>query len=131
MATLPPEFRHTTLGTLLWIAHPGSSAQYRASPGLHAYELEDGWKIHRDPHDPGEDPAGHFLFDAPELAVSLLAAAATGVGVFLFLDGRERDKEEADRNPWVPVMVAVVAAVAVGILVYILAALVRVTLGIG
>src|SRR5271170_6228466 len=83
MPDLPSQFSETVSGTPLWIAHPGSSAQYRASPALHAYELEDRWKIHRDQYDPGENPLGHVLFDAPELWIAAIAAALAGVATYL------------------------------------------------
>ncbi|MGA8536721.1 MAG: hypothetical protein WB789_04930 [Thermoplasmata archaeon] len=131
MPALPAEFTETVLGTPLWIAHPGSIGQYRAPPALHAYELDDHWKVHRDRYDPEEDPLGHLLFDAPEIAIAGAAAVFAGLSMFCWLDEREREKDEADRNPWLPVLAALGVAALVGIIVYVLAALCRVSLSVG
>jgi hypothetical protein len=131
LPSLPPEFSQTLLGTPLWIAHPGATAQHRATPAMHAYETDEGWWVHRDKCDPGENPVGHFFFDAPELPIATFAAAVAGVLTYLFLDGRERDKDEYERNPWFPALVAIGVATIVGIVVYVLAALARVAFGVG
>lgn len=131
MSHLPPEFSRTLLGTPLWIAHPGAVAQYRASPAKHAYELEGKWEFHRDRCDPHEDPVGHFFLDAPELPIATACAGFAGLLTYLYLDGRENDKKEEDRNPWFPVAVAAGVALAVWVVVYIIAALVRVGLSVG
>ncbi|MGD0257007.1 MAG: hypothetical protein ABSB90_03895 [Thermoplasmata archaeon] len=131
MPTLPAEFTETVLGTPLWIAHPGSIGQYRAPPALHAYELDDHWKVHRDRYEPEEDPLGHLLFDAPEIAIAGAAAVFAGISMFCWLDEREREKDESDRNPWLPVLAALGVAAIVGIVVYFLAALLRVSFGVG
>lgn len=128
---LPPEFSPTVLGTPNWIAQPGATAQYRASPGLHAYELDQEWKIHRDRYDPKTEPAGHFFFDAPELPIAALVAAVAGFLTYVFFDRRERQKDEADRNPWAPLLLALGVAALVGLFVYVIAALVRVFVGVG
>ena len=47
------------------------------------------------------------------------------------LDEREREKDESDRNPWLPVLAALGVAAIVGIVVYFLAALLRVSFGVG
>ena len=91
MPTLPAKFTETVLGTPLWIAHPGSIGQYRAPPALHAYELDDHWKVHRDRYEPEEDPLGHLLFDAPEIAIAGAAAVFAGISMFCWLDERERE----------------------------------------
>jgi hypothetical protein len=128
---LPGEFEGSWAGTPLWIAHPGSKAQYRAYPAQHAYELEEEWEFHRDRFDPKENPLGHIIFDAPEIVVAGIAAAIAGVVTFLFLQGGERDKDESERHPWFPALVAVGIAAFVGFIVYVLGALVRVALGAG
>lgn len=101
------------------------------APALHAYELDDHWKVHRDRYDPEEDPLGHLLFDAPEIAIAGAAAVFAGLSMFCWLDEREREKDEADRNPWLPVLAALGVAALVGIIVYVLAALCRVSLSVG
>jgi uncharacterized membrane-anchored protein len=131
MPTLPSQFSETTLGTPLWIAHPGSSAQYRANPALHAYELDRDWKVHRDRYDPEENPVGHIVFDAPELLIAGFGALVTGIAAYYFLDEHEREKDEGDRRSWWPVLGAFVLAALVGIALYVVAALVRVALGVG
>ena len=110
---------------------PARSARYRAPPALHAYELDDHWKVHRNRYDPEEDPLGHLLFDAPEIAIAGAAAVFAGLSMFCWLDEREREKDEADRNPWLPVLAALGVAALVGIIVYVLAALCRVSLSVG
>ena len=65
MPKLPPEFHETALGTPLWIAHPGAVSQYRAASALHAYELDAGWKVHRDSIDPEQNPVGHVFLRRP------------------------------------------------------------------
>jgi len=131
MPELPPDFRRTMLGTPLWIAHPGAVAQYRAPPALHAYELDTEWKIHQDCHDPKTDPVGHFFIDAPELPLATACAGIAGLLTYSYFEGRESDKPEEERNPWVPLAIAVGVAFAVGVIVYIVAALTRVVLSMG
>ncbi|MGA8664222.1 MAG: hypothetical protein WB809_04035 [Thermoplasmata archaeon] len=131
MPSLPPQFSATIFGTPLWIAHPGSTSQHRAAPALHAYELEDHWKIHRDQYDPDEAPGRHILFDAPEVPLACLAAAFAGFVTFFLLERREREKKEDDRKSWLPALMAVIVAALVGVAIYILAALVRVSLSPG
>jgi hypothetical protein len=131
MVELPSGFELTLLGTPLWIAHPGATAQYRASPALHAYELENRWEVHRDRFDPHEDPVGHFLFDAPELAFAAVAAAIAGLLAYRFLDRMEKKQPEESRNWWLPGLIAIGIALAIGIVAYIIGALVRVASGVG
>ena len=131
MPRLPQQFDQTVFGTPLWIAHPGSTAQHRATPAMHAYEMDDGWSIHRDVYDRKENPLGHFFSDAPELPMAVFAAVATSVLAWLLFDEKEREKDEAERNPWIPIAVAVGLAVLVGILVCVIAALARVHFGVG
>jgi hypothetical protein len=129
--TLPPEFSETPLGTPLWIAHPGSTAQYRAPRALHAYELDDGWKVHRDSNDPGENPLGHIVSDAPEVLIAGIGAILAGIASYFLLDRYESQKDEEDRRWWVPVLGAIAFAALAGIALYVLAAFVRVSLGVG
>lgn len=131
MPTLPPQFSETALGTPLWLAHPGSTAQYRANPALHAYELEQDWKVHRDSFDPDENQVGHIVFDAPELLIAGFGSILAGIATYFFLDERESEKDEGDRKWWVPVLGGFAVAALVGIGLYILAALFRVALGVG
>lgn len=127
---LPPEFTRTHLGTPNWIAQPGATAQYRAAPALHAYELDQEWKIHRDRYDPRVNPAEHVFFDAPELPIAAFVAILAGALTYWILDRWERDEDQSERSPWIPVIVAIAVAALVGLFVYVLAALVRVSLGI-
>jgi hypothetical protein len=131
LPTLPPQFSRTTLGTPLFLAHPGSTAQYRATPALHAYEKEEGWALHRDRYDPEENPAAHAVFDAPEVVLAGLAAAFAGFVTYYLLDARESEKPEDERRWWFPAAWALLAALLAGAAVYFLGALVRVALGVG
>ena len=131
LPSLPPEFEKTSLGTPLWIAHPGSTAQYRASPALHAYEMSDEWVFHRDQYDPHEDPVGHFFIDAPELPIATLFSTVAGAITYLILNRKEQSKPEEERNPWIPIGLAIAVAAIVWFVVYVLAALVRVAVGVG
>lgn len=123
---LPSEFSLSLQGTPNWIAYPGAVAQYRASPALHAYELEDGWEVHRDQYDPRRDPVGHFFFDAPELPIATLCAGIAGLLAYFYFDGRENEKSDEERRPWLPVAIAAGIALVVCIIVYVIAALFRV-----
>jgi hypothetical protein len=129
LPNLPVEFNPTTWGTPLWLAHPGSIGQFRALPALHAYEMDDGWKVHRDQFDPVENPIGHVIFDAPEVVLGFIGAAIAGLLTWWVMDRRQRTKSDEDRNPWIPVAVAIFAAVVAGALLYILGAMVRVAVG--
>jgi hypothetical protein len=126
---LPPEFASTSMGTPLWIAHPGSTAQYRAPGALHAYELESGHSVHRDRFDPSTEPVRHVLFEAPEVPLAAAAACLAGVGMYLWLDGSRSDEEEKDEGRWWRVLLSAIFAIAVGFIVYLFAALVRVRIG--
>ena len=126
MPELPAEFESTVWGTPLWIAHPGATAQYRAYPALHAYRLSGRFKIHRDEFDPHDHPLLHTLFDAPEVALAAIAAAITGFLAWLFLERREKAKNEEDRHWWLPALAALAVAAIVGVFVYIFGAMVRV-----
>lgn len=128
--SLPSEFSGTSLGTPLWLAHPGSVAQYRASPAIHAYEMEEGWELHRDRFDPYEDPLRHIIFDAPEIVAGLLAAIATGIATWCYVDKQERERDEGPQW-WAPILAAIGSALLAGFLVYLLGAVVRVLLGVG
>lgn len=130
MPELPSEFSPTLLGTPNWIARPGAVAQYRAPPALHAYELKDGWEVHRDQYDPRKDPLGHFFFDAPELPIAGVFAALAGIVTYFILDRKENEKPESERNPWITIGVAIAIAAIVGIVAYVLAALARVAFGV-
>lgn len=127
---LPQEWERTLLGTPLWIAKPGSSAQYR-SGALHAYEFDGGYDFHRDRCDPREDPLGHFFLDAPELPIAGLIAGIVGFLTYLYLEQREEGKDEDERRWWLPLVVAAGVAVVVGIVSYILGAFVRIGLAGG
>ena len=131
LPSLPPEFSETLLGTPNWIAHPGAVAQYRASPAIHAYEMSMTWEFHRDEFDPMDDPLRHFFFDAPELPIAAFAAAVAGFLTYVFFERKEREKDEVDRNPWFPFLVGLGVAALVGLVVYVIAALIRVFVGIG
>ena len=129
MPTLPSEFERTSLGTPIWLAHPGACAQYRARTALHVYELEDRWDFHRDHYDPGDNPLGHFFVDAPELPLAFFFAVFAGITTFLVINSREKDKDEEDRWPrWLTGLIAFGVAILVGILSYILFAGVRIAL---
>lgn len=128
---LPPEFSPTLLGTPNWIAHPGAVGQYRASPALHAYEMEDSWDLHRDRYDPKENPFGHMVFDAPEVPIAGLIAAIAGSIAFWIAQKFEDEKPESERRLWFAGVVAAGVALIVGIIAYILGALVRVAMGVG
>lgn len=133
MPELPPEFEPTVWGTPLWIAHPGSTAQFRAPEALHAYEIGPDWEIHRDRYDPKTEPVGHFFLDAPELPIATAFAALAGIFSYWVLDRWDERKTAEDgreRSPWVRGLVAAGIAVIVFIVVYVLAALARVGLGV-
>jgi hypothetical protein len=93
--------------------------------------LEDRWKIHQDKYDPEDNPVGHILFDAPELAIAGIGAAFAGLTTFCLLDEREKRKQEDEQNWWFPPLMAVIVAIVVGAVFYVLAALVRVSIGVG
>ncbi|HTP54467.1 MAG TPA: hypothetical protein VML94_05865 [Thermoplasmata archaeon] len=87
--------------------------------------------IHRDRYDPGENPVGHFFVDAPELPFATGAAVAAGALTFHYLDKKEKEKPDGDQRWWFPALLALGAAAIAFIIVYILAALIRVSLGVG
>jgi hypothetical protein len=89
LPALPPEFIRTAPGTPLWIAHPGSIALNRTRPAVHVYELPSGWEFQRDEYDPGENPLGHFFFDARELPITTFLAAVSGFLTYRFFEARE------------------------------------------
>lgn len=130
LPSLPGGWSKTLLGTPLWIAKPGSTAQYR-SGALHAYEFEDGFDIHRDRYDPSENPLLHAVFDATETFVAFIAAVASAVLTYFLVDRREKEKPEDERRWWLPLAAAIGVAALVGICVYVLGAMVRVGLGVG
>lgn len=130
ISSLPSEFSETTLGTPLWLAHPGSVTQFRASPALHTYELDEGWELHRDRFDPQENPLGHIVFDAPEIMAGAFAAIFTGIATWCYVDELERERREGPRW-WVPILAAVGVALLAGFFIYLVGAMVRVSLGIG
>ena len=87
--------------------------------------------IHRDQYDPQRDPVGHFFVDSPELPIATFAAAVAGFLSYLFFERRERQKDQADQKPWAPLLLALGVAALVGLFVYVIAALVRVFVGVG
>jgi hypothetical protein len=132
MPELPPEFEPTTWGTPTWIAHPGAVGQYRAPEALHAYDVEDAWDLHRDRYDPKENPIGHFLFDAPELAIAAGVSMLVGGLTYSVLEGWDAQKSENDgkeRPAWVRGLIALGVAVIAFFAVYLLGAMVRVRFG--
>jgi hypothetical protein len=133
MPALPQEFEPTTLGTPLWIAHPGATSQSRAPDALHAYEVGNVWMIHRDQCDPKKDPIGHAFRDAPELPIAAIVAGIASVGTYLSLDqwdARKTEEDGRDRPAWVRVALAAAVFIGVFLVTYILGALVRVGLGV-
>jgi heme A synthase len=63
--------------------------------------------------------------------IAAVIAASVGSLTYFLLDRREREKPEAERNWWVPLLVAAGVVAVVGILAYILGALVRIGVGMG
>ena len=129
VSELPSDFVQTMLGTPRWIAEPGSTAQYRGPEAMHAYKVGDEFKVHRDRYDPKENPVGHFLLDAPELAIAAASAAAAGILAYFSLERWDRDKTEEDgkeRPAWIRYAFAFAIALAVFVGIYILGAIVRV-----
>lgn len=57
----------------------GSIRQYRHGR-LHIREYEDAYLVHTDKIDPRQDPLGHIIHDAPEVAAGLALGCVTGVG---------------------------------------------------
>lgn len=55
----------------------GANKQYRYG-NLHIREYDDKYLIHADKIDPRKNPAGHLLFDAPEVLVGLASATIGG-----------------------------------------------------
>jgi hypothetical protein len=128
---LPPEFSASLLGTPNWIAQPGAVAQYRAPPALHAYDLQDRWKIHRDRYDPEGNPIGHILFDAPELWIATALAAIASWVTYVLARRWEKSKNEEEGGSWLPVIGAFAVGAIVWVVVYTLAAMARVAVGVG
>jgi hypothetical protein len=128
---LPHEWAETILGTPLWIAKPGSVAQYRAWPALHAYEFVDGFDLHRDRYDPSDHPLLHMLFDAWETIVAIIAAFVAGLATWAYMNRREKEKPEGERQWWVPLLAAIGVAALAGLFVYVLGAVVRIAVAGG
>jgi hypothetical protein len=122
---LPSEFSSTPFGTPPWLAHPGAFAQYRAPAALHAYETESTWDFHRDQYDPFDDPIGHLLFDAPELAIAAILSLIAGAVTYFVLDQWERRKPSSERRWWLAGLVSIIVALAVAALTYVVGAKLR------
>lgn len=131
MPRLPLGFSRTLLGTPLWIAHPGSTAQYRAHSAVHAYEMGHSWDVHRDQYDPNDNPFEHALFDAPELPIAAVLSAIAGVLTYLLVAHREEEKPGEERHWWMSLLVSLAVAALVGMAAYIVGALLRVAAGVG
>lgn len=129
MPDLPSDFRETHWGTPLWLAHPGATAQYRAAIGgdnLHAYDVSGAWDLHHDKYPPGDI---RHLSEAPEVPIAFLAASVVGTIMYLFLDRKEKEKEEEDRIPqWLLAIASIAVAAIVGFLVYLLCAGIRINM---
>jgi hypothetical protein len=93
--------------------------------------VEGGWKVHRDLHDPEENPLGHIIFDAPEVLIAGIGAILSGIASYLLIDCYESEKNGEDRRWWVPLLGAIAFAALAGIAFYVLAAFARVALGVG
>jgi len=78
--SLPASYQPTILGYPVDPSAPGARSQYRGPYRRHVYESRRAWVVHKDRVDPREDPIGHLLEDAPELA------AAVGVGALAVVD---------------------------------------------
>ena len=79
--SLPASYQPTILGYPVDPSAPGARSQYRGPYRRHVYESRRAWVVHKDRVDPREDPIGHLLEDAPELAAAVGVGALVGYAV--------------------------------------------------
>ena len=62
------------------VGKPGCIGHLRKGK-LHALDMGDHWRVHREKVDPAVNPIGHLLVDAPEVAIGLGALALIGLAL--------------------------------------------------
>ena len=75
----------------------GARKQYRHG-NLHIREYDTHYTVHMDRVDPGKNPLGHLLVDAPEYVVGAAAAVAVGrkVGITVYNNSKKSGKSKRD-----------------------------------
>ena len=72
----------------------GALKQYRYG-NLHIREYDDKFLVHTDRIDPGKDPLGHLVYDAPEVLVGLACAVFGGSQIAKTFQNKNKSRKSS------------------------------------
>ncbi len=108
---LPEDFEETKLGYL-----DDAIKQYRGPDNQHVKEYDTYYLGHRDHKDPRTDPMGHFVRDAPESIIAILAGSILGIILAVLLLKWKEKKDLNDKKVITRLIIFIIAAIVIVIL---------------